>query len=90
MRWQCDVSYVLQRDKPRVQKKQYKCIAIVKATAETAAMVDAQLWHEFNLISGYGLPNQAISVQKWTTSIGIKGFLIFTLAELLLEQYKGQ
>ena len=28
-------------------KKHHECIAVVKATAETAAIVDAQLWHEF-------------------------------------------
>jgi hypothetical protein len=28
-------------------KKHWECITVAKATAETAAMVDAQLWHEF-------------------------------------------
>jgi hypothetical protein len=47
MRWQCDKCYVLQGDKSRAPKKHWECITVVKATAETAAMVDAQLWHEF-------------------------------------------
>jgi hypothetical protein len=47
MRWQCNKSYVLQGNQPGAPKKQYEYIAVVKATAETAAMVNAQLWHEF-------------------------------------------
>jgi len=40
VRWQCDKSYVLQGDKPGAPKKYWECIAVVKATAETVAMVD--------------------------------------------------
>jgi hypothetical protein len=36
--------------KPRAPKKQLEWITVVKATTVTAAMVDAQLWHEFSLI----------------------------------------
>jgi len=42
MRWQCNKFYVLQGDKLRAPKH-WECIAIVKATTETAAMVVAQL-----------------------------------------------
>jgi hypothetical protein len=38
--WQCDKSYALQGDKPGALIKYWECIAVVKATAETVAMVD--------------------------------------------------
>jgi hypothetical protein len=40
VRWQCDKSYALQGDKFGALTKYWKYIAVVKATAETVAMVD--------------------------------------------------